>query len=180
MAMAKSHVACACASASARQIYLCIYWCMETLLDAWLCILLMHRNLLEAWLSEFAHFTRTCLAWRKQLVSKKMCMLFSQSNYRDSLSPFYKLTWYPRRTWTPLSHEEGAAWTCLSGILSGSGCRTEQVETWQNKQTKNQNGISLLHTLYNVVYMYMQICKVWYHVQNFTTVVFVIFCQLHL
>ena len=77
MAMANWHVACA------RQFY----WSTENLLDAWLCILLMHRKFtgcmavrIRAWY--------TCLARRKQLVSKKKSMLLSQSDCRNSSTHF--------------------------------------------------------------------------------------------
>ena len=50
------------------------YWCTE--------------NLLDARLSEFAQYAHTCLTRRKQLVSKKISMVFSQSNYRDSIPHF--------------------------------------------------------------------------------------------
>ena len=56
------------------------YWCTE--------------NLWDAWLAEFAHYTHTCLARRKQLVSRKKlarsCDLNTRPLLATSLILFYK------------------------------------------------------------------------------------------
>ena len=70
MAMANSHVACACP----MQIDFALYWCTEKFTG---CMAVHFTDqCTETWwmhaqLSEFVHYMRTCLARRKQLVSLK-------------------------------------------------------------------------------------------------------------